>query len=130
MAHYIDTSALVKLVVAEPETAALRNWIAAESPVLISSDLARTELIRAVRRGSPDRTVQARTVLDSISLLTLATATFETAAHLDPTVLRTLDAVHIAAALELGDELVGLVTYDDRMADTARAHGISVIAPS
>lgn len=129
MAHYIDTSALVKLVVAEAETEALREWIDAERPRLVTSDLARTELLRAVRRAAPDRAVRAREVLDSITLVTLATETFEAAAHLDPTVLRTLDALHIAAALELGDDLQGLVTYDDRMGDTAREHGIRVLAP-
>lgn len=129
MAHYIDTSALVKLVVAETETAALRSWIAAENPDLVCCDLARTELLRAVRRAATDRAVQARAVLDSITLIALTTATFEAAARLDPTILRTPDAVHLAAALELGDDLTGVVTYDDRLAEAARAHGITVTAP-
>lgn len=129
MAFYIDTSAIVKLVVHEAETAALRSWIAAENRTLVSSDLTRTELLRAVRRAAPDRAVPARAVLDSITLLTVSTATFEAAAQLDPTILRSLDAVHLAAALELGDDLVGLVTYDDRLADAARAHGVAVVAP-
>lgn len=130
MAYYVDTSALVKLVVAEPETPALRDWIAGESAALVSSDVTRTELLRAVRRVAPERLVEARAVLDSIILSTVSTATFEAAALLDPTVLRSLDAVHIAAALELGDDLAGMVTYDDRMAAAARAHGIAVLAPS
>lgn len=129
MAHYIDTSALVKLVVAEKETAALRAWVSADGPRLVSCDLARTELLRAVRRAAPDRAVRAREVLDSITLVALATATFEAAGQLDPAVLRTLDALHIAVALELGDDLEGLVTYDDRMGESAREHGIAVLAP-
>lgn len=130
MAHYIDTSALVKLVVAEAETQALRSWIAASKPTLVSSDLARAELLRAVRRGAPDQVVQARAVLDSVFLTTVTTLTFESAGLLDPTILRTLDAVHIAAALELGDDLDAIVTYDERLADAARANGIAVLAPS
>ncbi len=129
MIFYVDTSALVKLVVAEAETAALRSWIAAESPELVSSDLARTELLRAVRRVAGDRVVQARAVLDSVTLVAVRTATFESAGQLDPTTLRTLDALHIASALELGDDLAGLVTYDDRLGDAAESHGIAVVAP-
>ena len=129
MAHYVDTSALVKLVVAEAGSAALRRWIDVAAPDLVSSDLARTELLRAVRRGAPERVLQARAVLDSLTILTLAAATFETAARLDPLALRTLDAVHLASALELGDDLDGIVTYDDRMAEAARGNGVAVVAP-
>ena len=130
MAHYVDTSALVKLVIAEAETEALRSWIGKERPTLVSCDLARAELMRAVRRAAPDRAVQARLVLDAITLVAVATATFEAAGRLDPATLRTLDTIHIAAALELGDDLTGMVTYDDRLADAARANGIVVVAPT
>lgn len=130
MAHYIDTSALVKLVVAEAETPALQSWVRAERPTLLASDLARTELMRAVRRTAPDRVVQARAVLDSIHLVTVATSTFESAGRVDPPDLRTLDALHVAAALELGDDLDAMVVYDDRLARAARANGITVIAPA
>ncbi|HEY5484441.1 MAG TPA: type II toxin-antitoxin system VapC family toxin, partial [Propionibacteriaceae bacterium] len=97
MAHYLDTSALAKLVVSEAETAALRAWLTAAEREPVSCDLARTELLRAVRRAAPDRVVQARAVLDSITLMTVTTATFEEAGRLDPTLLRSLDAVHLAA---------------------------------
>ena len=129
MAHYADTSALVKLVVEAADSHALRSWLQTEQPQLVSSDLARTELLRAVRRAAPDRVVAARTVLDGVTLLTVATSTFEAAARLDPSLLRTLDALHIASALELGDDLHGLVTYDDRLAAAADANGIVVVAP-
>lgn len=130
MAHYIDTSALVKLVVAEAETEALRSWIITEGPGLVSSDLTRAELLRAVRRAAPGRAVQARAVLDSITLVAITTSTFEAAGRLDPAILRTVDAVHIAVALELGDDLESIVTYDDRLADAAQANGISVVTPT
>jgi len=129
MAYYLDTSAAVKLVVAERDTAALTAWLADHDDEVVSSDLLRTELLRATRRGAPHAMPRARAVLDSLTVLTVPTSTFERAADLDPDLLRSLDAVHLAAALELGDELDGLVTYDDRLADEARFHGITVIAP-
>ena len=129
MAFYLDTSALVKLVVGEAETGALREWLAATERDPVSSDLARTELLRAVRRAAPDRLVSARAVLDGVTLLELTTAIFEVAGRLDPAVLRSLDALHVAAALELGDELDGVVTYDERLAAAATANGISVVSP-
>ena len=72
---------------------------------------------------------QARAVLDAVILLSMPAATFERAALLDPTIVRSLDALHLAAALELGDELAGFITYDDRLASAASAHGITVVTP-
>lgn len=129
MAHYLDTSALVKLVVAEAETAALRRWLRKEDRDPVSCDLARAELLRAVRRNAPDRAVRARAVLDTVTLLEVTASTFEAAGRLDPTILRTLDAIHVAAAVELGDDLEAIVAYDERLADAARANGIKVVAP-
>ena len=102
MAFYLDTSALVKLVVSEPQTLALRAWLNASDRRPVSCDLARTELIRAVRRVAPDRAVRARAVLDAVTLIEVTTTMFEEAGRLDPTLLRSLDAVHLAAALALG----------------------------
>jgi predicted nucleic acid-binding protein len=129
VAHYLDTSALVKLVVTEPETEALRAWLAATDSEWVSSDLARTELMRAVRRSTPDRLVRVREVLDSLTLLAVTTSIFDAAGRLDPLVLRTLDAVHLAAAFDLGDDLEAIVTYDDRLAEAAGANGIATVAP-
>ena len=86
--------------------------------------------MRAVRRAAPDRLVQARGVLDSVTLLEVTPHIFDEAGRLDPSILRTLDAVHLAAALDLGDDLEALVTYDDRLAEAAVASGIEVIAPA
>jgi uncharacterized protein len=130
LANYIDTSAMVKLVVAEAETAALQAWFAEQERDPVSCDLARAELLRAIRRAAPDRVVRAREVLESVTLIEVTTAVFEDAGLLDPAILRTLDAIHIAAALVLGDDLEAMVTYDDRMADAARANGIAVVAPA
>ncbi len=129
MAFYLDTSALVKLVVAEPETAALRSWIESADRELVASDLARTELMRVVRRVVPDRALLAREVLESVILVEVTTAVFEEAGRLHPADMRSLDAIHLAAALDLGDDLEGLVTYDKRLAEGALANGIEPIAP-
>ena len=129
MAFYVDTSALVKLVVAESETAALRAWLEEPGRELVASDLARTELMRAIRSVVPDRVLQAREVLDAVTLLHVTPAVFEDAGRLDPCELRSLDAIHLAAALDLGDDLEGLITYDERLADAAVSNGVAVVAP-
>lgn len=129
MAHYLDTSALVKLVVAELETEALRAWLTESDRDPVTADLARTELMRAVRRAAPDRVVQARAVLDSITITVVTTALFDQAGRLDPPELRSLDAIHLAAALDLGDDLDSLVSYDDRLGAAAQLNGIPVTAP-
>ena len=130
MAFYLDTSALVKLVVREPETDALRGWLAETPRDPVACDLVRTELLRAVRRVDPALLVQARTVLDAVTLTEVTTAVFEAAGRLDPSILRTLDAIHVAAALDLGDDLEGMVTYDERLARAAEQNGVRVTGPT
>ncbi|MHB1555710.1 MAG: PIN domain-containing protein [Acidimicrobiales bacterium] len=130
MPFYLDTSAAAKLVVAEPASEAMATWVAINETQVIASDLLRTELFRATRRAAPDRMQRARSVLDALTLFNLTSATFERAATLDPEELRSLDALHLAAALELGDELDGIVTYDNRMAAAASLYGVAVIAPT
>ncbi len=130
MADYLDTSALVKLVAAEPETVPLRAWLGSRSGEATSSDLARTELMRVVRRAAPDRLERARLVLDSVILIALSTDTFEEAGRLAPVPMRPLDALHLAAALRLGDDLDSVVTYDRRLADAVRLNGVPAVAPA
>ncbi len=125
---YLDSSALVKLVLVERETAILRAW--AEERPLASSVIAATEVLRAVRRTDPDLEPEARLVLTALVLLDLSVDILERAAAVPPTTLRTLDAVHIATALALGDELDAMVTYDARMADAAHLAGLRVDAPA
>jgi predicted nucleic acid-binding protein len=130
MVWYVDTSAVVKLVVAEPESAALRAWLLEPGRELVACDLVRTELFRVVRRVAPEVMVQARRVLETITLVQVSTSMFEVAGRVDPVDLRSLDAVHLAAALELGDDLEGVLTYDERLAAAANLHGIRTVAPS
>jgi predicted nucleic acid-binding protein len=130
VAYYIDTSALVKLVVEEPESEALRSWLRTIAEPVVSCDLLRTELLRAVRRVAPGLTAAARHVLESLTLVSVPTYVFESAARLDPVALRPLDAIHLSAALDLGDDLAAVVTYDERLADAARSTGIEVVTPT
>lgn len=95
----------------------------------VAYDLARTELIRAVRRSAPDRILQARAVLDSLTLIEVTPSIFDQAGRFDPPMLGSLDAIHLAAALDLGDDLDTLVTYDDRLSEAASLNGIRVTAP-
>jgi predicted nucleic acid-binding protein len=85
--------------------------------------------MRAVRRIVPDRALQARAVLDSLTLVEVGSTVFEEAGRLDPSGLRSLDAIHLASALDLGDDLEGLVTYDDRLAEAAEANGVAAVSP-
>jgi len=130
VAYCLDTSALVKLVVEEAETPALREWWRSYGTTPVASDLARTELMRAVRMAAPEAAVQAHAVLDGLVLLSVTPRVFDVAGRLEPATLRSLDAIRLAAALELGDDLEGIVTYDERLAAAAGAYGIAVIAPA
>lgn len=127
---YLDTSAAAKLVLVEQGSSALRRWLEPRDGRLCSSDILRTELQRVVRREAPEQLGQARAVLDTLSLVRLSRETWERAAGLMPVQLRTLDALHLAAAMEMGDELEGIVTYDDRLAEGAAANGIRVVSPA
>jgi predicted nucleic acid-binding protein len=127
---YLDSSALVKLVVREEGSDALRAWLAGH-PEVVSSALAVTEVRRAIGRVSGRRSLsdRARLVLDGVALLAVDVAVLEAAAALRPPELRTLDAIHVASALSLGGDLLAFVTYDDRQAGAARRAGLRVESP-
>ncbi|MHB8318804.1 MAG: PIN domain-containing protein [Acidimicrobiales bacterium] len=127
---YLETSAAVKLVVAERESEAVTSWVADHEAELVSSDLLRTELMRVVKLGAPAHIHRARHVIDSVDMMKLSTNIFERAGEIGPESLRSLDALHLAAALELGDYLDGVVTYDVRLADAVATHGVEVVAPT
>lgn len=124
---YLDSSAIVKLVAREPETSALVEAVRAD-PAVVSSALAWTEVIRAVRRAR-GRVDRARDVLGGIALAPIDDAILRGAGDLSPAGLRTLDAIHLATALTLTEDITALVTYDGRLAEAAAAAGIAVTAP-
>jgi len=125
---YLDSSALVKLVVAESESAALRRYLRGE-PLRASCALARVEVIRAVRPHGPKAIRRARQLLRRLDLVQLDDELLDDAAMLDQAVLRSLDAIHLSAARTLGDELRAVVTYDQRMTSAASVLGLVVDAP-
>ncbi|MDQ3662894.1 MAG: type II toxin-antitoxin system VapC family toxin [Actinomycetota bacterium] len=127
---YLDSSAIVKLVLPEAETKALAARLR-HDPEVISSALARVEVLRALKRIRAPATVrrQAERVLVRIALVRVDDAVLDAAAALDPAELRALDAVHLATALSLGERLAGLVTYDSRLLDAASRAGLPVLTP-
>lgn len=125
---YLDSSALVKLVVREAESSDLEAFLAHRS-IHVSCALARTEVIRAIRAREPAAVPRARQVLRRIRLVRLDDGLLDAAAEIDQLRVRTLDAIHLAAAQTLGAELDDLVTYDGRMARAAEGLGFSVVAP-
>ena len=129
-ATYVDSSALVKLVFAERESAALRAFLAGRRP-LVTSQLAVTEVGRAARRVQPTAAARRQVieVLDRVAVLAVSRDLAEQAVSLDPPSLRTLDAIHLATALSLGADLGVFVAYDRRLLAAARAAGIAVASP-
>ena len=125
---YLDSSALVKLVVAERESAALRRYLRS-TPQRASCALARVEVLRAVRPHGGAAMKRARGLLRRLDLVQLDDDLLDAAAGLDAGVLRSLDAIHLAAAQVLGDVLTAVVTYDDRMTAAAARLGLPVAAP-
>ena len=126
---YIDSSALVKLVVAEPETPALEAELA-ERTGLLTSALAALECRRAVRRVSGRRRLgNVDEMLAAVVLVDITPGLLETAAQLDPPLLRSLDAIHVATALAADDPNLDVITYDDRLAEAATANGLRVVRP-
>jgi uncharacterized protein len=125
---YLDSSAIVKLVVREDESAALRRYLH-EHAVRVSCALARVEVPRAIAGEGTAAAKRARQVLGTLKLLSLDDILLDSAAVLPGAGLRSLDAIHLAAALELSAELEGLVTYDLRMAAAGAAMGLPIVAP-
>lgn len=134
LAVYLDASALTKLVVEEPESTALVAYIGGRIPM--SSDLALVEVPRAVRAVAarsaeplPLRAVMERVdeLFGDVGFVAADPETLADAAMLDPATLRTLDAIHIAAARSVG--FCDFVTYDRRQADAARAAGLRTASP-
>jgi uncharacterized protein len=128
-AVYLDSSAIVKLVVREPETEALIAFLTPWQ-TRVTSALARVEVVRAVRRHGSLATARAAGLLDSLNLLALDDPLLDAAAAVDANDLRSLDAIHIASAHQLDGELGALVSYDERMLTAAHSLGLPVSRPT
>jgi predicted nucleic acid-binding protein len=125
---YLDTSALAKFVRPEPETKVLRRWLASKSWIV--SDLHRTELRRAAARAGGRALARAERLLAETDIIRIDADVFDRAGGLLPQDLRSLDALHLAAAMTLGPDLAGIVAYDERLRSAATSAGIEVASPS
>jgi predicted nucleic acid-binding protein len=127
---YLDSSALVKLVLPEAESAALLASLEAW-PARVTSELSRVEVVRAARRAAADPVVEQRAaaVMAGLHLLRIDDEILGRAARLEPRALRSLDAVHLASALSLGADLGAMVVYDAALAAAAVACGLEIAVP-
>ncbi len=127
---YLDSSALLKFVRLEAETAPLREWLAQrQEQQVISNELGRVEVLRVARRIGGQSLIEARAVVGDIDLVPLDRAVQDLAAEIGGPLLRTLDALHLASAVLLSDELTAFVAYDHRLSDAAKVAGLAVATP-
>ena len=126
---YLDSSAFVKLVLPEAETGALVAYLRRWS-VAVSATLLRTEALQAATRHSPELVRATRLALRDMAFIELGRDLLDQAGALTPPDLRSLDAIHLAAALSLGDDLDEVVTYDVRMVAAASSCGLLVSSPA
>jgi uncharacterized protein len=128
---YLDSAAIVKLVHAESETEALRNWLDERIETgWTSSVLAEIESSRALARHAPEAVSRLPPVLDLIELVELDAGIRILAQTVKPAAVPSLNAIHLATALRIGAQLTSFVTYDKRLADAAQTAGLTVDMPA
>jgi len=127
---YLDSSALLKLLFEEDESAALERWMSerAGAPTL-SSELAKVEVVRATRRLDTDAVPAARALVSQLDLIPLSGGLIDAAVDAGGPALRTLDALHLASALSIRTELTAFVAYDNRLIAAAEAAGLEPTRP-
>jgi len=128
---YLDSAAVVKLVHAEPESAALRSWLDEQTEVQwISSVLTEIDSFRALARYAPEAVSRLPAVLDQIDLIDLDQRIRMLAQTVTPATVRSLDAIHLGTALRARSSLTSFVTYDKRLLDAAQAAGLPIDVPA
>lgn len=128
-AAYVDASALVKLFKAEPQTAAFRDALG-DWPFRVASELIRVEAICTARRlGEPDVLTRARAALERISLIPVSPKIIELALGERTPPLRAMDAIHLATALSIREDLGAFFVYDSDLHAAAAAHALEPLAP-
>ena len=126
---YLDTSALVKLVIEEAESAALEDWLVFQEETIATSMIGRIELLRTCRRVDPATVPAAELLLGDLAVIPLTGWHTDIAEYIGPPELRTLDALHLAAAFAMSDVLSAVVTYDKRLRDAAVLADLRVVTP-
>jgi predicted nucleic acid-binding protein len=127
LSWYIDSSAIIKLIVAEKESPDLKDYI---SNGLLTSEIARVEVLRTVTMNAPDLVASARKVLGALNTVDINASILYMAEDFGSEIsLRTLDAIHVATALSVRDVIDGIITYDKGMSKDAKALGLSVVSP-
>ena len=125
---YLDSSAIVKTLVEEAESAALTRFLR-RYETQASSELARTEVVRAIRRSQPHALPRALEALRKLVLVEISQAILDAAGLLDPPTLRSSDALHLATARSLSPQLDAFVSYDERLIAAGAALGLPVEVP-
>lgn len=126
---YADSSALLKLVVSEPESPVLESYLERADRVF-SSEITDVEVVRVARRLEGERGIaKANEVLEKVSLLEFDSQARQRAKDLEPTTLRSLDAIQVAAALHLQYAEVVFIGYDKRLQEAAKAAGLKIESP-
>jgi predicted nucleic acid-binding protein len=128
---YLDSAAVVKLVHAEAESQALRDWLDERAETgWTSSVLLEIESSRVLARYAPEAIARLHLVLDLIELVELDASIRILAQTVRPVTVRSLDAIHLATALRIRSQLTSFVTYDKRLADAAQAAGLTIDMPA
>ncbi|MEO8888218.1 MAG: type II toxin-antitoxin system VapC family toxin [Jatrophihabitantaceae bacterium] len=128
---YFDSSALLKLLFEESESAALERWVTDRAALpILSSELVKVEVIRAARRLDPSAVSAARSLVAQLDLIPLTTGLLDETADVGEPPLRSLDSIHLASALSVRSELSAFVAYDMRLISAAEAAGLPTIAPA
>lgn len=127
---YLDSSALVKLVVTEPESRALTRWLAERADLaMVSSALHRTEVPRAVWRADPSGLPRSLRQMRGVEKVAVTTAILDSASAIPPQSLRSADAIHLASALSIRRDLTAFVAYDKRLLEAAARSGLPTASP-
>jgi len=114
----------------EAESAALKGWLLERAGLpVVSSELARVEVLRGCRRANPETLPAAKVLLSGIDLIPLTGAVLDEAADVGEPLLRTLDAIHLVSALSIRADLSAFIAYDQRLSAAASAAGLEPIRP-
>lgn len=123
---YVDSSALVRLAVDEPGAEAVAALVGEAAEIVISV-VALVEVRRALARVAPG--YDPDDLLDQCTVIELQADVIGRAGIVEPASLRSLDAIHVASALSVVEDLDAFVTCDQRQASAARAAGLPVQVP-